>query len=120
MVVDILRDDHKEHNIFLACTEDVSIIDDWEPHNGWERFARIFRSRIVSHRKPDGVYLTPAFSDDSEESGHWHTIIVEKSGNIKKGFVIDSLGTGSINTSIIRKITDAFSPGRGTCEWNAP
>jgi len=77
MAVDVLRDDHKEHNIFLAYTEAVSIIDDWEPHNGWERFAQIFRAKIVSHRKPDGVYLIPAFSDDSE-SGHWHTIIVEK------------------------------------------
>jgi len=119
MAVDVLRDEHKEHNIFLACTEAASIIDAWEPHNGWRRFARIFRSRIVSHRKPDGIYLIPIFSDGGG-SGHWHTIILEKCGNVKKGFVIDSLGTGNINNHITRKITDAFSPGRGTCAWTAP
>jgi len=103
--------------MFIACTEATSMISDWEPHRGWGRFGRIFRSRIVLHRKPDVIYLIPAFSGTS---GHWHTIALEKRGNSKKEFVIDSLGTGSINNPIIRKITDAFSPGRGTCEWHAP
>ena len=65
MAVDILRYDHTEINVFLACTEATSIIDSWEPHQGWRRFARIFRSTLVSHRKPDGVYLIPAFSGDN-------------------------------------------------------
>jgi len=116
MAVDILRYDHTEINVFLACTEATSIIDSWEPHQGWRRFARIFRSTLVSHRKPDGVYLIPAFSGDNG-CGHWHAIIVEKRGRTKKGFAIDSLGTGSVNNSVIRKITDAFNPGRGSCEW---
>jgi len=119
MAVEILRHDHKEHNVFLACTEATSIIDSWEPHDGWKRFARIFRSRVASHRKPDGLYLIPAFSGENG-GGHWHAIIVEKRGITKRGFVLDSLGTGSINNSVIRKITDAFNPGRGTCEWSAP
>ena len=69
MAVDVLRNEYEEHNIFIACTEAISIINDWEPHSGWERFARIFRPRVRIHRKPDGLYLIPAFSGDSG-SGH--------------------------------------------------
>jgi len=79
----------------------------------------MFRPGARVHRKPDGIYLIPTFSG-ATESGHWYAIILEKRGRNKKGFIIDSLGTGNTNNSIIRKITDAFNPGRGTCEWYAP
>jgi len=119
LALETLRHKYCNENIYYASTEATSIIEDWTPAQGWFRFARIFRSRLVCHEKPDGLYLIPLFSGNTS-SGHWYLAAIFKLGRSKKGFIFDSLNTGSLNDPLLRKLTKAFAPGRGTVEWTAP
>ena len=119
MAIEVLRWRHKDQNIFIACPEAAQIIEKWNPNEGWARFARIFYSINVCHRKPNGLYLIPIFSGDNE-AGHWKVAAVEKSGGQRKAALLDSLGTGQLEDPVIRLITQAFSPNRGSISWIAP
>jgi len=119
MAIEVLRWRHKEQGIFVACPEAAQIIEKWNPNEGWARFARIFYSINVCNRKPNGLYLIPIFSGDSN-AGHWKVVAVEKSGGQRRAVLIDSLGTGQLEDPVIRLITQAFSPNRGSISWIAP
>jgi len=117
--IEVTRHTHKESNIFIASPEASEIINSWEANQGWERFARIFRSSEASFRKPDGLYVIPVFSGDSTR-GHWHIIAVVKRGEDRRGYIFDSLGTGCAQTRLVTLIETAFAPGRGTVRWLTP
>jgi len=116
---EVLRHKHRDSNIFIACPEASEIINNWEANQGWERFARIFRSREASFRKPNGLYLIPVFSGDIVQ-GHWHVIAITKRGADRRGYVFDSLGIGSDRTKLTKLIEAAFVPGRGSIRWSTP
>jgi len=117
--IEVLRHTHKESNIFIANPEASEIIDKWEANQGWERFARIFRSSEACFRKPNGLYVIPVFSGDST-LGHWHIIAIVKRGEDRRGYIFDSLGTGCARTRLVTLIETAFAPGRGTVRWVTP
>jgi len=120
LAVVALRHEHKNSNIFIAGSGAADIIGQWTRIQGWFNFARIFASHSAAHRKPDGLYIIPIFSGETR-GGHWHTLVIEKTGASKRGFVIDSLGTGSVKSEVITNITNAFATTRrGTMEWSAP
>jgi len=99
---------------FFASAEANSILQVWSPTEGWERGARIFGSRIVMTTKPDGFYFIPIFDDN-----HWTLALVQKQGRFKKGFMIDSLGTSSINHPINSKLKDLFRVHGGRFDWHS-
>jgi len=116
---EVFRNEHKGSNIFIACPEASEIINSWEANQGWERFARIFRSRDASFRKPNGLYVIPIFSGEVAQ-GHWNVVAITKRGADRRGYVFDSLGTGSASTKLIKLIETAFVPGRGSIRWSTP
>ena len=119
-IIEVLRSESIGQDIYIASTQASHIISTWEPNHGWHRFARIFNNHRVTHRKPNGLYLIPIFAGDVSR-GHWFLLVVEKSAGAKKGFVIDSLGTGNTTTSVTQKISDAFAPGRSSpINWSSP
>jgi len=119
-IIDVLRADSIGQDIFIANTQASHIIHNWDSNHGWQRFARIFNNHRVTHRKPNGLYLIPIFAGDVSR-GHWYLLVVDKSARRKDGFILDSLGVGDKNSSIVRKISDAFTPGRGhSINWSNP
>jgi len=119
-IIDVLRAGSIGQDIFIANTQASHIISTWDSNHGWQRFARIFNNHRVTHRKPNGLYLIPIFAGEVSR-GHWYLLVVDKSTRKKEGFIIDSLGTGNKNSNIIRKVSDAFTPGRGfSINWSNP
>jgi len=116
---EVFRNDYKWSNIFIACPEASEIINNWEANQGWERFARIFRSRNASFRKPNGLYIILIFSGEIVQ-GHWHVVAITKRGADRRGYIYDSLGTGSARTKLIKLIETAFVPGRWSVQWSTP
>jgi len=53
-----------------------------------------------------------------ENGGHWYLIAIHKQGNSKQGVIIDSLGKGNSEDPLLRKISEAFAPGRGQVRWD--
>jgi len=119
LTIAVIRHEHLDQNIFIAGSGAANIIQQWNINQGWFNFARIFSSHEAAHRKPNGLYIIPIFSGETS-GGHWHTLVIEKTTSSKKGFVIDSLGTGSTRSEIIQNISSAFAPGRGSVVWSAP
>ena len=119
LTIAVIRHEYLGQNIFIAGSGAANIIQQWNINQGWFNFARIFSSHEAAHRKPDGLYIIPIFSGETS-GGHWHTLVIEKTPSRKRGFVIDSLGTGSTRSSIIGNISSAFAPGRGSVTWSAP
>jgi len=119
LTIAVIRHEHLGQNIFIAGSGAANIIQQWNINLGWFNFARIFSSHEAAHRKPNGLYIIPIFSGETS-GGHWHTLVIEKTSSSKKGFVIDSLGTGSTRSEIIQNVSSAFAPGRGSVVWSAP
>ena len=120
MAIEVIRHTYKEGNVYVACPEAAQIISSWTPNEGWCRFARIFYSNQVCHRKPDGLYIIPIFSGETT-SGHWSVIAIQKTRREQMAVILDSLGRGSLNTPIVKLISHAFKPHRGRrMEWKNP
>jgi len=117
MAIGVLQTNDNTGNIFISSPETYLTLTRWTNIQGWEAFARIFRSNIVIRQKPNGTYLMPIFSGP-ENGGHWYLIAVHKHGNFKQGVVIDSLGKGNSQNPLLCKISDAFAPGRGQVRWD--
>jgi len=119
MAIEVIRDKYKDKSIYIACPEAAQIITSWNPNEGWSRFARIFYSAQVCHRKPNGLYIIPVFSGETT-SGHWSVIAIQKHRRRRVAVILDSLGKGSLNAPIIRLISQAFQPTRGRVLWKTP
>lgn len=119
MAIEVIRDKYKNKNIYIACPEAAQIITSWNPSEGWSRFARIFYSIQVCHRKPNGLYVIPVFSGETT-SGHWSVIAIQKRRRHRVAVILDSLGKGSLNTPIVKLISQAFQPNRGQVIWKNP
>ena len=115
--IGVLQSNIRTGNIFISSPETYITVDRWTAAQGWEAFARIFRSASVIQRKPDGIYLLPFFTGP-ENGGHWFLIAIHKQGRFKQGVILDSLGKGSNQAPIQRKLSDAFVPGRGSIRWD--
>jgi len=69
--VEVLRQNAGQQNIFITHgLANINILA-WGPTQEWERFSRIFNSRVASFRKPNGVYIIPVF-----QSGHWYITVI--------------------------------------------
>ena len=114
--IEILRS-YKTSNTFFASAESENLIMNWQLHQGWKQFAKIFGSRELLDNKINATYLIPLFSGDTS-CGHWHLCVIQKLGRRDyKGWCIDSLGTGRVEDNIAHKIQHAFKPGRGRFVW---
>jgi len=58
--IEVFRHENS-NNYFFASAEASSILNSWNVTEGWERAARVFGSRLVLNRKPDGIYFIPLF-----------------------------------------------------------
>jgi len=119
MAIEVIRDKYKGDDIFVACPEAAQIIMAWNPNEGWLRFARIFYSTQVCHRNPNGLYIIPIFSGETT-SGHWSVIAIHKVRRRRVAVTLDSLGRGSLNSPIVKLISQAFQPNRGQVKWSNP
>jgi len=119
MAIEVIRDTYKNDNVYVACPEAAQIITSWSPNEGWLRFSRIFYSLQVCHRHPNGLYIIPIFSGETT-AGHWSIIAIEKVRRKRTAVVLDSLGKGSLNTTIVQLIDQAFKPNRGRVVWKNP
>ena len=116
MVIEVLRQDSEQHQLFLANGLSNVTIDNWSSTDGWERFGRIFNSQTAMFSKPNGTYIIPMY-----RPGHWYTVIVSKRGrNSCEGWILDSLRKGDSNTSSHLKIKEAFMGSRGRFNWHTP
>lgn len=115
----VLKSKYVSNTIFIASPESYLTITQWEPTQGWEEFARIFRSNVVMNNRPNGHYSIPIFSGP-EDAGHWYLVVIYKQNNFKKGIIFDSLGNGNLdNNTVLRKLNDIFAPGRGRVRWES-
>jgi len=116
MAIETLRPKAEQNNIFIAHgLANVNIIN-WNSTQGWERFSRIFNSRIATFTRPNGTYIIPIFVP-----GHWYLVIVHKHNrNFSQGYIIDSLGSRSISSTLHERIGEAFTQNRGRIEWENP
>jgi len=103
-------------NIFIATPMASSIIAHWAPSQGWEEFAKIFRSIKVVREKPNGYYLIPIFKGEARD-GHWSNAMIYKAYRDCRGWMMDSLGTGGTTSETAEKIKKAFSKNRLKCKW---
>jgi len=113
MAVKTLRTNAEQNNIFIAHgLANINIIN-WNITQGWERFSRIFNSRTATFTRPNGTYIIPIFV-----LGHWYLVVVQKhSRNFFQGYIIDSLGSRSISSTIHERIGEAFTQNRGRIVW---
>jgi len=110
--VEVLRQNAKQHNIFIAHgLANINILA-WGPTQGWERFSRIFNSRVASFRKPNRVYIIPVF-----QSGHWYITIVRKMNRRFEGWTLDSLMNRENGDDLRNRIQEAFTGSRGNMNW---
>jgi len=120
VAVEVLRHTTSEcQDLFLANGLANITVNNWNPTLGWERFGRMFGSRIATFSKPNGLYLIPLFSG-AECAGHWHLVVIQKRNRLFQGWIIDSLGSGTAGTEMHRKIESAFTTNRGRMSWNTP
>lgn len=115
MAIEIIRKQFCSQGVFVACTEAVERIANWNTTQGWESFARIFYNRNVITRRPNGLYLIPIL-----ENSHWYLIAIFKRRRFRVAAVIDSLGRGSIDSQVTNLISQAFKPNRGNMRWMNP
>lgn len=103
-------------NIYIANTGISTALQSWQPSHGWKPIAIYFRSILVINRKPNGTYIIPVFSGDATR-GHWSIAIIWKQSGTCMGWLLDSMGEGNTNTSVPRKIRQAFGRARSKCRW---
>jgi len=103
-------------NIYIATPMASSLLAHWNNSQGWEEFAKIFRSIKVIQEKPNGIYLIPIFSGEARD-GHWSFAAIVKAYKDCRGWMVDSLGTGGTSSEIANKIQKAFSKNRLKCKW---
>ena len=116
MAIEVMRTKAEKNNIFIAHGLANINITNWNLTQGWERFSRIFNSRIATFTRPNGVYIIPMFIP-----GHWYTIIIHKhSRNFFQGHIIDSLGKRQIASTMHERIGEAFTQNKGRIEWHNP
>jgi len=112
--VEVLRQNAKHHNIFIAHgLANINILA-WGSTQGWERFSRIFNSCVASFRKPNGIYIIPVF-----QSGHWYIIIVRKMNRHFEGWTLDSLLSREDGDDMRNRIQEAFMGSRGNMNWRS-
>ena len=100
---------------FVAIPLALSIRNLWNPSEGWEDFAVIFRSIRVVREKPNGSYLIPLFSVESKSGHSSFTVIHNKQFRDCMGWMVDSLGTGGTSSEVANNIKK-LSPKP---DWNA-
>ena len=116
MAIEVMRSKVGEDNIFIAHGLANTNILSWNLTQGWERFSRIFNSRVATFTKPNGTYIIPIFVP-----GHWYTIVVQKnSRNFFQSYIIDSLGSRQVPSTIHERIEEAFTQNRGRMVWHNP
>jgi len=116
MAIETLRIKAEQHNIFIAHGLANINITSWSAIQGWERFSRIFNSRIATFTRPNGTYIIPIFVP-----GHWYLVVVHKhSRKFFQGYIIDSLGSRSISSTIHDRIGEAFTQNKGRILWENP
>jgi len=103
-------------NVFIATPMASSLIAHWAPSQGWEEFAKIFRSVRAVREKPNGFYLIPIFKGEAR-NGHWSFAMIYKAYRDCRGWMVDSLGTGGTTSETAVKIKKAFSKNRLKCKW---
>jgi len=103
-------------NVFIATPVASSLIAHWAPSQGWEEFAKIFRSVRAVREKPNGFYLIPIFKGEAR-NGHWSFAMIYKAYRDCRGWMVDSLGTGGTTSETAVKIKKAFSKNRLKCKW---
>jgi len=112
IAVEVIRQSAGQHNIFIAHgLANINILA-WGPTQGWERFSRIFNSRVASFRKPNGIYIIPVF-----QSGHWYMTVVRKMNRFFEGWTLDSLQDREDGDDMRNRIQEAFTGRRGNIEW---
>jgi len=117
--IEVLKSKYSSSGVFIASPEAYLTITQWEPIQGWQAFARTFRSNTAMNHRPNGHYLIPIFSGP-EEAGHWYLVVIIKQTNFKKGVIFDSIGNGNVhNNTILHTLNDIFAPGRGRVYWES-
>jgi len=76
----------------------------------------MFNSRTILTQKPDGLYLTPFFTGDTD-AGHWYLIAIQKTKAFYDAHIIDSCNFSHTDNKNHRKILSAFAPNRGRFIW---
>jgi len=116
--IEVLRS-YKAQNIYFASAEASNQISSWKLTDGWPRFAKTFGNRILIDNKLNGIYFIPLFSGNTTE-GLWSLCVIKKYSQRKiSAWNIDSLGSGSVNSTTHLKIATAFAPGRAKFTWKA-
>ena len=103
-------------SIYIANSDATDIATRWSMSDGWPYFARMFNSRIVLTRKPDGLYLIPLFTGHTN-AGHWYLLAIQKTKAFYDAHIIDSCNFSHDDSEIHRKIKAAFAPNRGRFKW---
>jgi len=110
--IEVLRQNAKSNNIFIAHgLANINILA-WGPTQGWGRFSRIFNSYTATFTKPNGTYVIPIF-----ESGHWYITVIRKQNRFYQGWTLDSLQGRQADGNIRNRIQEAFAGNRGRVEW---
>jgi len=100
--------------IFCANAAAAEVIKTCNSNEDWRKFATCFGNKAAM-QKPHGIYLIPIF-----EGGHWYLMVIQKMATKCKGWIIDSLGTGSSTGDIAQRVKKLFSKARQSCVWNTP
>ena len=101
----------KIDKVYIGNAATSSIIATCNSKKDWHRFSPCFGDTKALF-KPHGIYLLPIFSE-----GHWFFIMIDKQKSLCRGWVIDSLGTGAINSDIANRVKKIFSMARRKCSW---
>ena len=102
--------------VFVANSGAAEIISKWHHSDGWHSFARIFNSKEVISRKPNGLYLIPLFYGQIE-AGHWAFTAIFKNNTFYDAYTIDSANLPNEDNENHRNIRLAFATNRGHFEW---
>jgi len=100
--------------VFCANAAAAEVIKTCNSNKDWRKFTTCFGDKAAM-QKPHGIYLIPIF-----ERGHWYLMVIEKTANACKGWIIDSLGTGSSTGDLAKRVKILFSKARQSCIWNTP
>ena len=103
-------------NLFIGNASTSTVLSTCTTNQDWIKFSPCFGSKKALY-KPHGIFLLPIFSGDTT-GGHWSFMIIKKSKSECKGWVIDSLGTGSIRNGEALTVKSLFSTARRHCIWN--
>jgi len=102
---------------YCANAAAAKVIQTCKDNTDWRKFASCFGTKEAM-QKPHGVYLIPIFEGESR-GGHWFLIVIEKTKEFCRGWVLDSLGTGATSGDSAKTIKRLFSRARMACTWTA-